>query len=188
MFAFVCVGMTHSGKTSFSREWCKKNSTTIMIDNDEIREWVVDHYNSVHVKEWEVGSWRSFEKPKLIGGLLKTLVTHSAGVWQSVILSGGNIRKGWRKKLFTFLDSLWYTIILLYFDVDVETIRERVASSKKEKKILVFSKTFEKLIDKQLSIYEKPNSDETEHIISISESLSTQDIIHLVSKYISWEL
>ncbi len=51
MFAFVCVGMTHSGKTSFSREWCKSDPNTIIIDNDEIRERVVDHYNDIQLKE-----------------------------------------------------------------------------------------------------------------------------------------
>ena len=46
-YVIMCVGYTHSGKTTFAKKLVKKHPSTVQIDSDEIAVFLIESYPSV---------------------------------------------------------------------------------------------------------------------------------------------
>ncbi len=156
-YVVMCVGYTHSGKTTFAKKIAKTVSNLVLIDTDEIASFVMERYPaavlSLHNKQK-----RDFRNPNLKFLLWKGVLKFCLDAGVNVMLSNGNLGKDIRSLICRTAKANGYKVVTVYFNIPTETVASRIKSSKKSTKMFVHSKKWQVVLDKQKGYAELPPS------------------------------
>lgn len=104
------------------------------------------------------------------------------------MLSNANSKKELRNKQALIAQKYNAKFILVYFDYSNEYLLKRIENTQRSTNILVSSKNFKEVLDKQNLIFETPAFDETEHIIFVKEGTSLDELSATINEKVSQEV
>lgn len=178
-YVIMCVGYTHSGKTTFAKKLAKAFPQLVSIDNDEIAHFVKEKYQAAVLSEYNK-SKRSLKDPNLKFLLWKDVYNFCLNTGLSIVLSNGNLGKDIRDLIFLRAKAKGYTVITVYFNLEHEVILRRLKESKKSIKMFVRSKNWQEVLDNQKGYAELPPSKKN----TIYFEINKDDDYRLVAKEI----
>ncbi len=153
----MCVGFSHSGKTTFAKELTKEISDLVNTDNDVIASFLYQNYPLLVFCDYNKQK-RTFKNPGLKFLLFKELFKFCLKTGLNVIHSSGNINKGSRNFIKDQAKKNGYKLITVYFNLPKEVILNRIKHSKKDKNIFIHSKSWTEALGRQERIAELPPS------------------------------
>ena len=124
----MCVGLTHSGKTTFAKKLIKEHPNAVLIDNDEIATFVNTKYPSAAFSEYN-NIKRNFKEPNLKFLLFRDLLEFSMKCEVPFVLSNGNLGNDIRTLVSKLAKKYSYKLIVVYFNLSKDVIIERIAKT-----------------------------------------------------------
>lgn len=168
----MCVGFTHSGKTTFSRELESKLTDAVLIDSDAIAEFAKNNYENLFTSEYN-RSKRSLDDPNLKFGLYQHIFEFALRAdTPTIILSNGNLANDMRNYIQNEAQKYDYKVITVYFNLPTDVIAQRVASSIKDISVFTLKKTWSDIVAQQKRYAELPPSKDTDYYFEIIDDNS----------------
>lgn len=170
----LTVGKTHSGKTIFARALEQSLPESVVIDRDDLAEFINTHYTNILPKHGT---------NMLKDALTRTIVDYA--VHQSerhLILCNANRNKKGRVSLLDWFHQKGFVSILVYFDLPDEVLYSRTEGSQRSTAILRKSASFDVLLNRQIAdsqkgLAEPPTESESEHLFVIRDSEEVPEVI-----------
>lgn len=169
----MTVGKTHSGKTTFAKELELVLQQAIVIDQDNHAEFINNHYKKL---------LPTAGPNTLKFSITKTVLNYATE--QSdfhIILSNSNLSKTGRTKVLQYFHDKGFQSILVYFDLPIELLRERVTETQRSKAIFRSASSFLEVLERQVNSTEiKPNNDDSNYFFVVKEPHHTKEIIQQI--------
>ncbi|MCR8656697.1 ATP-binding protein [Paenibacillus endoradicis] len=169
----MTVGKTHSGKTSFAKELESVLQQAIVIDQDNHAEFINYHYKKL--------------LPKVGANTLKFSITNAVVNYATeqsnfhIILSNSNLNKSGRSNVLRFFHDKGFKSVIVYFDLPVDLLKERVLGTQRSKAIFRNASNFFEVLERQeKSIEIQPSKDESNYLYVIKEPQNTVEIIQQI--------
>lgn len=144
----MCVGYTHSGKTTFAKDLVKDESNIVLIDNDEIATFINAKYPlAVHSSYNRVK--RTYKEPNFKFLLFQEIFKFCLRADLNVIHSSGNLGEDSRKFIKINAKKYNYKLVTIYFNLPRELLLERIKNTKKDTKAFRSSKSWSEILPKQ---------------------------------------
>ena len=156
-YVVMCVGYTHTGKTTFAKKLVKDYPNTILVDNDEIALFLKEKYPLAVLSPYNKIK-RSFKKPNFKFLIFKDIYDFSLHTGLNIVLSNGNLAKDIRSLISRKAKNHGYTLVTVYFDLPSNVILERLQNTKKSTKMFAYSTNWSQIIDNQKRYAELPPS------------------------------
>ncbi len=158
-YIVMCVGYTHSGKTTFAKELeSELHATKVIIEGDVIAAFAKKNYIDVFTSDYSK-SKKKISDPNLKFLLYKSIFGFSmnAGI-QTIILSNGNLDNDIRNYITKSAQESDYKMITVYFNLPESTIAERIRSTTKGTDAFAYTKNWEDIKKQQDRYAELPPS------------------------------
>lgn len=176
----MTVGKTHSGKTTFSKELESILKKAIVIDQDNHAEFINNHYKKL----------RPAEGPNT----LKFSITNAIVAYATeqsnfhIILSNSNLNKSGRTNVLRYFHDKGFESIIVYFDLPIDILKERVEQTQRNNIILRNATSFLEVLERQENSREIiPSKDEANYLFDIRDPNRITEIIQqikAISEYI----
>ena len=154
----MTIGRTHSGKTTFAEDLKKTLKGSVVIQTDPIAEFLAQNFPKKMYKDKEYNG--KFEKPTLKLSIYKTIIHHAMMINQkTLIFANSNLYKKFRKEHIDWFREEGYKVIGVFLNYPASVLKKRVRDSGRDNSLLK-TNDFEKLVDMQRKILEKPKEDE----------------------------
>lgn len=153
----MCVGHTHTGKTTFAKELVKNISNLVIIDNDDISTFLNEKY-SVAVFSLYNKIKRTYKEPNLKFLLAQDILKFCLRARLNIIYSSGNLGKDARLLVKRNAKKYGYNLITIYFNLPKDVILKRLHNTKKDTKSLWRSEKWSEVLSKQEEYAELPPS------------------------------
>lgn len=160
-YVIMCVGHTHTGKTTFAKKLSKKFPNFQIIDNDEIAVFLNKHYHTVVFSDYNKKK-RSYKEPNLKFLISQEIFEFCLRAGLNVIHSSCNLGKDARSALVRNSKKYNYKTITIYFNLPKSVILKRIKDTKKDTNCLRTSKNWHEVLVMQEGYAELPpakNSD-----------------------------
>lgn len=154
-YVIMCVGRTHTGKTTFAKEVVKKFPAVLQIDSDEIAVFAKEKYPSVVESDYNK-TRPDFKNLKMV--LFKDVYTFGLNIGLNIILSNSNLSRKVRSFVSGQARKHGYQIVTVYFNLPEEVILKRLHNTRKSDKVFIQSKTWAQVLERQRKISELPPS------------------------------
>ncbi len=178
----MCVGLTHSGKTTFAKKLIKEHPNAVLIDNDEIATFVNTKYPSAAFSEYN-NIKRNFKEPNLKFLLFRDLLEFSMKCEVPIVLSNGNLGNDIRTLVSKLAKKYSYKLIVVYFNLSKDVIIERIAKTTKSTSSFLRSKNWTEVFKKQEGYAELPPSkNRTSHFFEIIQPSDTKKVLKDLNK------
>jgi predicted kinase len=119
MKAIVTVGISASGKSTWTTEFIKSNPSYVEINRDDIRVGVQVQKKAVHIVPTRpVWSKWKFEWEKEVTEIQQATIQHYANKKSNIIISDTNLNGDRNINLKNKLESLGYEVEFKYFPID----------------------------------------------------------------------
>ena len=151
----MCVGYTHSGKTTFARKLTKELTNIVLLDNDEIASFINSQYPTAVFSDYNKIK-RNFKEPNLKFLLSKDILKFCLRAGLNIIHASGNLGKDARLVILNNAKKHNYKIITIYFNLPKELILSRIKITKKSKNCFKLSKSWAQVLKKQELYAELP--------------------------------
>src|SRR5690606_37352927 len=176
-FIIMTVGKTHSGKTTFATDLESVIQKAIVIDQDNHAEFINRYYKKL----------RPVEGPNTLKySVTNTIVNYA--VEQSelhLVLSSSNLNKTGRTNMLRYFHDKGFESIIVYFDLSIDLLKERVQQSQRSKNIFRSASSFLEVLERQENSTEiQPSKEEANHLFVIKDSDKTIDIIQQIKAII----
>ncbi|GIP14947.1 CRISPR-associated endoribonuclease Cas2 [Paenibacillus montaniterrae] len=169
-FMIMTVGKTHSGKTTFANQLEAELRHAVVIDQDNHAEFINKHYVKL--------------RPTAGANTLKFAVTNAIveyAVQQShvhIILSNSNLSKHGRSNMLRYFHDHGFVRIIVYFDLPIELLKERVEHSQRTKEIFRSASSFLEVLERQERMgLDEPAENEADHLFVMKSPNEAADII-----------
>lgn len=180
----MCVGLTHTGKTTFARKLAKKIPESVTIDNDDISLFVNTQYP--HLASSQHNKTRTtYADPNLKLRISKDVFLFALQSGLHIIHASANLGKDVRNYIKRHATKSGYKLITVYFNTPIETIKRRVGSTKKNTKIFVHSKNWQESLRKQIGYAELPPSKHCDYYFEIHSAQEARETISKIQRIIS---
>jgi adenylate kinase family enzyme len=156
-YIIMCVGHTHTGKTTFAKELVKNISNLVIIDNDDISTFLNEKY-SVAVFSLYNKIKRTYKEPNLKFLLAQDILKFCLRARLNIIYSSGNLGKDARLLVKRNAKKYGYNLITIYFNLPKDVILKRLHNTKKDTKSLWRSEKWSEVLSKQEEYAELPPS------------------------------
>ena len=144
----MCVGYTHSGKTTFAKELVKDISDIVLIDNDEIACFINEKYPlAVHSSYNSVK--RTYKEPNFKFLIFQEVFKFCLRAGLNVIHSSGNLGEDSRRFIKKNAKKYKYKLITVYFNLPKELILKRIQNTKKDTKAFRSSRSWSEILPRQ---------------------------------------
>lgn len=153
----MCVGYTHSGKTTFANKLAKKVKNIVVIDNDEIATFINEKYPLAVFSAYNLIK-RTYREPNLKFLISKDIFKFCLRAGLNVIHASGNLGRESRLLIESNAKKYKYRLITVYFNLPRELILERIKNTKKDTKAFRSSKGWSEILPKQDAYAELPPS------------------------------
>ena len=151
----MCVGYTHSGKTTFARKLVKELTDIVLLDNDDIASFINSQYPTAVFSDYNKIK-RNFKEPNLKFLLSKDILKFCLRAGLNIIHASGNLGKDARLVILNNAKKHNYKIITIYFNLPKELILSRIKITKKSKNCFKLSKSWAQVLKKQELYAELP--------------------------------
>jgi len=156
-YIIMCVGHTHTGKTTFARKLAKEITDLVVIDNDDISAFLNEKYLPAVLSPYNKIK-RTFKEPNLKFLLSQDIFKFCLRAGLNVIHSSGNLGKDARLIIKNNAKKYGYKLITIYFNLPKDVIHERIITAKKYTKSLWRSKNWHQVMENQENYAELPPS------------------------------
>lgn len=112
MKAIVTIGISASGKTTFAKEWAKKNNA-IISNRDDLR------FALTGAKDWSEYKFNKHTET-LITAIQHDTIDIAAAAKKDIIIADTNLNKTYRDKLIEILTSVGYEVEIKTFPITLE--------------------------------------------------------------------
>lgn len=165
--AIVTVGISASGKSTFSDAWVKeKYGRRIEINRDQIRAFIVEAIQNRGPFTWTKWKWRD---EKEVTEQATMLLERAVNANMDVICSDTNLNPVHRNKLIEVLKAKGYEIEIKEFPIDIETAWKRDAARLNGVGHSVIAKQHEQFIEYMRSKLHYSNTDYPKYIPDVSK-------------------
>jgi len=156
-FVVMCVGYTHSGKTTFAKKLVKDVGEIVLLDNDEIATFINEKYPLAVFSDYNKVK-RTYKEPNLKFLLFQEVFKFCLRAGVNVIHSSGNLGKDSRQFIKINTKKYNYKLVTVYFNLPKELISERIKNTKKDTKAFKSSKSWSEILPRQELYAELPPS------------------------------
>jgi len=166
----MTVGKTHSGKTTFAKELESVLQHAIVIDQDNHAEFINNHYKKL----------RPIEGPNTLKYSITNAIVNYATEQSDfhIILSNSNLDKSGRANILRYFHDKGFKSIIVYFDLPIDLLKERVTLAQRSKTIFRSASSFFEVLERQEMFKEiQPSKDESNHLFIITDPNNTSEII-----------
>lgn len=177
----MCVGYTHSGKTTFAKKLIKNITNIVLIDNDEIASFINETYKTAVFSEYNKEK-RTFKEPNLKFLISKNIFEFCLRAGLNVIQASGNLGKDARLLIKNKAKKYHYKLITVYFNLPRKLIVKRLNNSKKNTKCFKSAKSWPEVLIKQDKYAELPPSQKDTIYFEIKNSKDYQKIFIKLKK------
>lgn len=118
--AIITVGISASGKTTWAKEYVKKNKNTINVNRDDLR------FSLTGAKDWSEYKFNKANE-NLITSVQKDIIKHAAEKLKDIIVSDTNLDETRRNELSSWLTSIGYDVEIVKFEITLEEAWKRDA-------------------------------------------------------------
>ena len=153
----MCVGHTHTGKTTFAKKLAKAVSNLVIIDNDDISAFLNKEYSIAVMSPYNKVK-RTYRQPNLKFLVSQDIFKFCLRAGLNVIHSSGNLGKDARLLIKNNAKKYGYSLITIYFNLSKDLIHKRLNNTKKDTKSLWRSKNWQEVLEKQENYAELPPS------------------------------
>lgn len=179
----MCVGHTHTGKTTFAKKIAKDFSNLVIIDNDDISYFLNEKYPRAVFSKYNKTK-RSYREPNLKFLLSHDILKFCLRAGLNIIHSSGNLGRDARLLIRKSAKKYGYNLITIYFNISKKIIFERLKDTKKDTKSLWRSKNWLEVMDNQEGYAELPPSKKNTIYFEISTDTDYKNVFREVSKII----
>jgi predicted kinase len=169
----MTVGKTHSGKTTFAKELESVLQQAVVIDQDNHAEFINKHYKKL----------RPIEGPNTLKFSLTNTIVEYATEQSNlhIILSNSNLYEQARTNVLRYFHEKEFVSIIVYFDLPVELLKERVEQTQRTKAIFRSASSFLEVLERQeISKQVQPREDEANYIFVIKDPNKIMEIIQQI--------
>ena len=156
-YVILCVGYTHTGKTTFAKKIIKKHQPMTLLDSDEVAIFLRKKYPLIVNSQYNTSRY-AFNDSNLKLTVFKQIYRFCLNTGLNVILSNGNLAKNMRSFVIRNAKKRGYTVIIVYFNLPMETITQRLKKTKKSTAVFIQSKTWTESFTRQKEYAELPPS------------------------------
>lgn len=179
----MTVGKTHSGKTTFGKKLAQKIKNHILIDNDQITEFLKDEYSNLYNSDFLENSNQLSPGFILKKELIAVILKNAFKTNLIVISTGANSTKKLRKNLSDLARKSGRKVIIIYFNLDEKILLDRIDKGGRSKKCLYHSKDFrDLLLNKQALRFESASEKEADYFFEIKKVADTKEVFEKVLK------
>src|SRR3989344_5046020 len=133
-YVIMCVGHTHTGKTTFAKKLLRKHHKFTLLDSDEVAVFLREKYPLIVDSPYNKARY-AFKDANLKITVFKDIYTFSLRTGLNLILSNGNLAKNMRSFVINNAKKHGYKIITIYFNLPREIILQRLKKTKKSNKV-----------------------------------------------------
>ncbi|MCU6792867.1 MULTISPECIES: ATP-binding protein [Paenibacillus] len=169
----MTVGKTHSGKTTFANNLESILQQAVVIDQDNHAEFINKHYKKLRPKEGQ--------------NTLKFTVTNAIVEYATeqsnfdLILSNSNLNKPARSNVLRYFYDKGFKCIIVYFELPIEVLKERIEQSQRSKAIFRSASSFMEVLERQeKSKLDEPTKDEVDHLFVIKNQEEITEVIQKI--------
>lgn len=157
-YLVMCVGYTHSGKTTFAKQLKNHIKDLVIIDNDIIADFINKEYKEVVFSPFNFKK-KTYQDPNLKFYLSKEILIFSLKAGLNVIHASGNLGKDVQDFIEKTAKKYKYKLITIYFNFPQSFLISRIQKTKKSKSCFRFSWSWDEVFKKQ-KLYAKlpPNN------------------------------
>lgn len=178
----LTVGLTHSWKTTFAHLLEESFENSFVLEPDKIAAFLKQDFSKLY--HCKANSSTDLDNPNLKLSTFLKILEWGVNAWYSPILSNWNNIKQFRNYLINILHWYWFEVWIVFFNFPLEFIRKRIRESDRSTNIFRVSKSFEEVLDKQLSFFEVPVSDEADKFFEIKNEADFDDVLNEVKNWI----
>ena len=180
-YIIMCVGFTHSGKTTFAKNLVKELPDLVLIDNDEIASFINEKFSPAVFSEYNKTK-RSYQEPNLKFLLATEILKFCLKANLNIIQASGNLGSDARIFIKKYAKKFNYQLITIYFNLPRETILDRINNTKKETKSFRSAKSWSEILPKQLSYAKLPPSRKNTIFYEINKKEDYASVLSMVLK------
>ena len=181
----MTVGKTHTGKTTFGKKLAQKIKNNVLIDTDQIAEFLKDNYSNLYNTDFYKDSTKlspsSYLKREIAYAIFKAAFKTNL----LVISTSANSTKKLRESLKNLAEKNDRKVIMIYFNLPEKILLKRIDKSKRSKNCLYHSKDFrDLLLNKQSIKFEEADKNEADYFFEINKSADYKKVFEKVLKII----
>ena len=147
-YLIMCVGFTHSGKTTFAQKLKKKNKNLVIIDNDNIANFINEEYKEIVFSSFNFEK-KNYRDPGLKFHLSKEILIFALKAKLNIIHASGNLGRDAQKFIEKSAKKYSYKLITVYFNFPENFILSRIRVTTKSKKCFRLSWDWHDVLKKQ---------------------------------------
>lgn len=170
----MTIGKTHSGKTTFAKEFVSEIPNGVIIETDPIALFLRETFPSLHALDLDHRG--GFSTPSLKFLLFRTVLNFALEQNFNVILSNSNMYENGRKDALSVIGQYKVKTIGVFFNYPETVLLERVKHSERDTKVLVVSKDFNELVVNQRTRFQPPNKDDFDYFFEITDPVNLPEI------------
>jgi predicted kinase len=156
-YIVMCVGHTHTGKTTFAKKLVKDMPNMVIIDNDEISAFLNEKYLVAVLSPYNKIK-RTFKEPNFKFLISQDIFKFCLRAGLNIIHSSGNLGKDARLLIKNNARKYGYDVITIYFNLSKDLIHERINNTTKDTRSLWRSKNWNEVLTKQENYAQLPPS------------------------------
>lgn len=181
-YVIMCVGYTHSGKTTFARNLEKKLKNIVLIDNDDIATFINGKYPLAVFSSYNKVK-RTYKEPNFKFLIFKEAFKFCLRASLNVIHASGNLGNDSHTFIRNNVNKYNYKLITVYFNLPRELLLERIKNTKKDTKAFRSSKKWLEILPKQDLYAKLPPSKRNTIYFEIKNSKDSQNVFSEIKNY-----
>ncbi len=181
-YVVMCVGHTHTGKTTFARKLAQQNPDMVQLDSDEIAAFSKEKYPLLVESPYNKNQ-RDFDNLKAI--LFKEVYRFSLNIGNPIILSNGNLAKKFRAFVTREAKKQGYEVITVYFNIPEAVILQRLASTEKSQNVFIQSKSWPEVLERQKKYAELPPVTKNTTYFEIQNDADQETVIQRINQLLT---
>lgn len=185
-YLIMTTGKTHSGKTTFGIKLSKKIKNNILIDTDQIAEFLKDNYPNLYSKDFLKNSAKLAPGYFLKKEVANTIFKNAFKTNFTIISTSANSTKKLRHSLVALAKKNNRKVIMVYFNLPEKILLNRIDKSNRSKKCLYYSKDFKDLLlNKQSNRFEDANKKESDYFFEINKTADVNNVNNAILNIIN---
>lgn len=182
-YMIMCVGHTHTGKTTFARKLSKEITDLVIIDNDDISAFLNEKYLPAVLSAYNRVK-RTYKEPNLKFLLSQDIFKFCLRANLNIIHSSGNLGKDARSVIKHYSKKHDYELITIYFNLLKDVVHERIITTQKDTKSLWRSKNWHQVMENQEKYAELPPSKQSTIYFEIQNNSDYKKVFQEIKRMI----
>ena len=175
----MCVGYTHTGKTTFAKKLVKKYPNMIQLDSDEVAVFTKEKYPLLVESSYNKNR-PDFRSLKMV--IFKDVYNFCLNAGFNIILSNCNLAKNFRSFVSYKARKQGYKLVTIYFNLPEEVILRRLKETRKSDKVFIQSKKWSEVFERQKKYAQLPTSKRNTIYCEIKGSTDDEIVINELSR------